>query len=121
MISKKRLIAFALVLLMLSAFLPAIGHARNILEYAENYGKIKRIYARSDGIYFRLKDGKTSALGAKGYYVLEKAHANYNALANLLYLVADKNWVVKVRCPDTPYHGPVELPNRAVVYLVVDR
>lgn len=116
MIDRSKLIAFAVVLSVF-LWLSAIGHAQQPYSYSKNYGKIKRIYSRSDGVYFRLKGGETAALGPNGYYMLKRDHANYDALTALLYLVAAKKWVVKVRVPEPPYQGN----NRAVVYLVVDR
>jgi len=83
-------------------------------DYNENYGQVKRIYARHNGVCFDLK------LGKKGmnprYYFIKKTHANYSALVALLYMAANLGYVIYARTMDA-----LDANNEAeVTYLVVD-
>lgn len=86
-------------------------------DFEQNKGKIARLYPDENQLYFRL-GGTGSATAMKpqdGYYFVPLTHANYKALVDLVYLSAERDWVVKTRTKPALVAGHAE-----VVYLVVD-
>jgi hypothetical protein len=65
--------------------------------WARNYGTIKQLYVNAAMVYFKLEGGETEMNPNKEFYYVPIAHPNYAALKDLLYLAAEKRYIVKVR------------------------
>lgn len=65
--------------------------------WARNYGTIKQLYVNAGMVYFKLEGGETEMNPSKEFYYVPITHPNYAALKDLLYLAAEKRYIVKVR------------------------
>ena len=91
-------------------------------SFANNYGRVTRLYPSPNGMFFSLggrkllNEVKTDMNPKDGYYFIPLSHPNYNSLVALLYLCAEHDYILKVRTQDAlNANGHAE-----VVYLVKD-
>ncbi|MBV9926785.1 MAG: hypothetical protein JOZ96_17330 [Acidobacteria bacterium] len=99
---------------------PAAPAAPDNWGFAQNHGRITRLYPSPDGVYFTFggKPGQyqTAMNPTNGYYFIPNTHTNYQALVNLLYLAAENDWNLQARTqPTLGTAGRAE-----VIYLVQD-
>ncbi len=119
MISNKKLKTFVTVFPCVVAFnlmisVPALAQSSS---FADNFGRVGRLYPDRNGVYFTLNGGQTSMNPRNGYYRLLRSHPNYESLVDLLYMVTENNWTLQVRTEnqlDSNGHAQVN-------YFVVDR
>ncbi|HDR04439.1 MAG TPA: hypothetical protein ENN84_04250 [Candidatus Marinimicrobia bacterium] len=105
----------ALVLALILS-VSVIAFAAPTHDWQENYGKVGRLYPVAAGYYFTLVGGKTTMNPASGYYFLEKSHANYDKLAELIFWSAAYGWKINVHCkPAKNARG-----HAVIDYLLVD-
>ena len=84
--------------------------------YNRNYGKVKRLYATTGKVFFRLTGGRTEMNPSNAYYYVPASHGNYKALISLLYLAADNRRTIYARTkPNLDAKGRAE-----VQYFVMD-
>ena len=88
--------------------------------FANNRGRIKRIYPEPTGVYFAFGgnpgEWQTAMNPANGYYFIPMSHPNYKTLVDLLYLAAEHDWNLQARTQPT-----LGIGGRAdVIYLVQD-
>jgi hypothetical protein len=86
-------------------------------DFEQNKGKIARLYPDKKQLYFRFGGaGSVSAMPPPGgYYFIPLTHPNYHALVDLVYLSAERDWIVRARTEPALVAGHAE-----VIYLVVD-
>lgn len=89
-------------------------------NFANNHGRITRIYPEPTGVYFTFGgqpgQWQTAMNPTNGYYYIPLTHPNYASLVNLLYLAAEHDWNLQARTQPTLGTG-----GRAdVIYLVQD-
>lgn len=83
---------------------------------AENFGRIGQVSPTTHGVYFTLVGGKTGMQPESGYYLVDKTHPTFEAMYDLLYLVAKERWAVEVYTEPTPN----DKGHATAIYLWVD-
>ena len=87
-------------------------------DFNETHGKIKRLYPDVPGLYLTVggAGSQTAMLSSTViYYLIPRAHANYDALVDLVYLCAQQGWKLQIRTQPAPVGNAAQ-----VIYLVVD-
>jgi hypothetical protein len=88
--------------------------------FRHNHGKIGRLYPDANRLYFRFRNGAGSEQAmidpATQYYFISADVKNYEAMARLVYLCAEKDWELQVQTKPTLTGGEAE-----VEYIVLDK
>lgn len=92
----------------------------NNWNFANNHGRIRKLYPTVDGVYFAFGgqpgQWQTAMNPTYGYYFIPLTHPNYKSLVDLLYLAAEHDWNLQARTQPALGTG-----GRAdVIYLVQD-
>lgn len=67
------------------------------MESFRRKGKVRRIYPDDGGTYIELDIPTTPPRPKDGYFRLEQAHSNYNALYSLLLVAAVNRYDLEIR------------------------
>ncbi len=71
-------------------------------SFQSNYGKIGRLYPDAHRLYFKFKDGQSAMINPQTqYYFISADLQNYEALARLVYLCAEKGWTLHAETKPT--------------------